>query len=45
MWEGMLNMMEKHIAFTFVFILLFALPSYSTQAEEPEVVELSLIHI
>ena len=27
---GMLEMMEKHIAFTFVFILLFALPSYST---------------
>ncbi len=36
---GNLDMMEKHIAFTFVFILLFALPSYSTQAEEPEVVE------
>ena len=35
----MLSMMEKQIAFTFVFILLFALPSYSTQAEETEVVD------
>ena len=37
--EGFWFMMEKRIAFTLVFLLLFTLPSYATQAEETEVVE------